>query len=1019
MKAASDPALDRAAWQALSTLLDEALESAPAARGPWLAALHTRDTGQAAQLQRLLDAALAAEAAQAAQAAQSAQAAQAAQAQVQAQAARAMDALAHRHAPTEPGVQPVAALRFQQQLAQALDVPDEDAAAAVAAAAAAAAVTAGQRLGPWRLLVKLGEGGMGEVWRAERADGLYSAEAAIKLLRSDLAGPGGPAGPGLAARFARERALLARLTHPGIARLLDAGHDRGADGVERAYLVLEHVHGMGLAEHVRSGRLGVAARVRLLLAVAQAVDHAHAQLIVHRDLKPANVMVTPAGEAKLLDFGIAALLDDQGGSADTQLTRHLGRRLTPAYAAPEQITGAPIGVAADVYALGVMLYELLSGVLPFELPRRDGQGASAATAAQLRTALEHAVLHTEPRRLSRTVAPAPDSGGPGRPADFERARGDLEAVAAKALRKAPADRYGSVRALMDDLECWLAHQPVSVRRDDWRHRSRLWLRRNALLAGAGTVVTVSLSLGLLASLWQWQRAQDAAQQSEQVTQYLGELLSSANPDRHQGREPTVLELLEKSRAELPGRFADDPATLARLLEVLLSTYRDMNRYDLAIPLAEQAIAHSAQHFGADSPRNLEARIALARIYVSQGSPAKVIALTEPLHAPWVRLHGEVSNPHANLLYLQAVAYARVGRIDEAEAALLRARPIVESLYTPAQFEHLFFENYVHVLHMAQGRWREAEAVLRAIEPRWQAVVQAQPRYARFVLVLRRNVLAAQVRQGRTEGVEAEAEGLLAEMDALLGAGNDMAAGLRVELSRWHAEHGRHAQALALLRMAEAELQAAGVEHAAQRLPLAADRLLAEALVAAGAVPGGNAASGDAAALARQAALQIEALDRSVAVSGPARVGAALALMRVALLGRAFDAAEAALALARADPLLQTHAALATRTDQLEAQLRRAQGRLDDSSHLLRHRLDWVARQPEPVPWAAWSAQLDMAATLRAADDARAAPALQRADALRPTAVGASLSSLHPHEALRRWLEQATPRAAAQATAGRL
>lgn len=820
----------------------------------------------------------------------------------------------------------------------------------------------GERLGAWRLIGCIGEGGMGEVWLAERVDGLFEARVAIKLLRHDLAGPG------LQDRFARERALLARLQHPGIARLLDAGQDAG-----RPYLVLEHVAGAGLAEHVRAQRLNVAERVRLLLEIAGAVEQAHAQLILHRDLKPANVMVTPEGRTKLLDFGVATLLDDEGAAAESPLTRQVGRRVTLAYAAPEQLTGEAVGVAVDVHALGVMLFELLSGVLPY-----------AAPAGGSRTALEHALLHTEPQRLSRTAPPAEDSGGPGRPPDFERARGDLEAVAAKAMRKRPAERYASVRALMDDLQCWLEHRPVSARRDHWRHRSRLWLRRNAAAAVAAVLIALGLGIGLAAALWQWQRAQAAAQQSERVTSYLGELLASGNPDEHGGRPPTVLQLLEKSRTELPQRFGDDPGTLVRLLEVLVSTYRDLNRYDIAIPLAQQRIAASERSFGAADGRSLEARMALAGIYTSQGSPDKVIALTEPLAARWVEAHGEVSPEHAHLLYLQGVAYARVGRLDEAEAVLMRARPIVDALYRPEEFEHLFFDNYVQGLRVAQGRLADAERLLLAMQPRWQ---QAAPAYARFVLVLRRNLLALRIRQARFDGIEAQGRALLADMEALLGPGNDMAAGLRQEMARLYADLGDDEGAAAMQRENEARLEAAGVSYAAQRLPVAAERLLADALAGR---PDGTTAAALLAALRA---------DRTL--GGPGRLQVASAVARCALRLGDLALAAQALDLARSEPMLVTARALAGRIAQLDGQRLRAEGRWAESAQRLRARLAQIAAEPEPQPMPRWTAALDLAATLRAAGDPGAAAALAQADAWRP----AALPPGHPRDAERRALDE--------------
>lgn len=961
--------MDAAAWQRLSAWLDEALDLSAAERGAWLAALRAREPALAPRLERMLLAALASQGGQADDDATN-PAAHAA-----GEGIGAATAGAAASGPREAAAPAAIGAGFAQQLAQALKSQPR---------AELLPPQPGQRLGAWRLLHLLGEGGMGEVWLAERADGLFEARAAIKLLRHDLTGPG------LAARFARERAVLARLTHPGIARLLDAGEEAPAQG-GRAYLVIEHIEGSDLATHVRSRALPVAARVRLLLAVCRAVEHAHAQLIVHRDLKPGNVMVTPAGEPKLLDFGIAALLGDDGSMADTQLTRQAGRRLTPAYAAPEQILGAPIGVAADVYSLGVMLYELLAGVLPFGVPA----GAS-------RMALEHAVLHTEARRLTRTTVDPAEPGaaprGPGRPPDFERARGDLEAIAAKALRKRPAERYGSVTALAEDLDRWLTHRPVSVRREDRWHRARLWLRRNAALSAATAAVTLSLAAGMAAALSQRERAQQAAETSDQVTAYLAELLSSANPDRYQGRVPTVIDLLERSRAELPTRFPEHPATQARLLEVLVTTYRDLNRFDLAIPLAEQLIAFAEQHFGADDPRAQDASVNLARIYTSQGSPAKVLALIEPLHPRWLRRHGEVSLPHANLLYLQALAYARVGRFAESEAVLARTRPIVDALHRPEEFEHLFFENYVHVLRMAQGRYREAEAVLAATAPRWDA---ADPRFARFIIVLRRNQLMAQRRQALPQDFEPRVQALMQAADDLLGPGNDLTAGLRAELARHHLQLGDAARAAALQRDNAAAMTGAGVQHPSLTLPPRAQRLLSEAL------------SQPEAPWRPAAQSLLDKLAGTPAVSGPARVETAHTLARVALHGAAFAAgrgaalalADRALALAEADPVLTTHAGLASRGQQLRAQWHRARGDAAAALPLLRARLAWLAEQPEPgaldAAQAVWTAHIELALVLQMLGDATAA--VQRDQALR--ARPAALPTPHPLDGL---LEQVGP-----------
>ncbi|MFG6464436.1 protein kinase [Roseateles sp. DXS20W] len=872
---------------------------------------------------------------------------------------------------------------FEQQLAAALaDTPG----------ATARAPQAGDRFGAWCLAELLGEGGMGQVWRAERADGLYQGEAAIKLLRDDVAGGG------LAARFARERALLGRLTHPGIARLLDAGEQDG-----RAFLVLEYVAGRTLSEHVRAHDLGLTERVRLLVDVARAVEHAHAQLIVHRDLKPSNVMLDEAypspagtravprgdaaalgsgqaggGRTKLLDFGIAGLLDDSGQQADSQLTQLAGRRLTPAYAAPEQITGGAIGVAADIYSLGVMLYELASGQLPF-----GKRGLS-------RTALEHAVLHGQAQRLSRTTGadtggPGADNAGPGRPRDADRAAGDLEAVAAKALRRDPAERYASVGSFIDDLEHWLAQRPVSVRAEDWRHRVRLWTRRNLALAVGAAAVFATLSAGLATSLWQRNQAQAAARQSEEVTRYLTELLASANPDRHGGRVPTIFDVLEKSRAELRQRFAGDDATYTRVLDVMVATYSDMNRHDIAIPLAQELITVNARHWGESDERTLTARLRLARIYTALNSPLEVIALGEPLLPQLSRARpgSEQENDHVNLLYQLIVAYAGAARFADAEAMHVRAWPIVQRQYKPADFEYPYYNTYLYQLRLAEGRLLEAEQLIAATRPSWAT---APPHRARFVTRSRQHLWNVQARLGRPEASVEAARQLIADMDALLGPGNSSSQRMRADLARHFVERGDYAQAVQVHEAMAAGLPPEAARHPTLRLPRETAALLARAL----AQPD---RAGDWLPAAHRLA---DELAHSRDISGPPWAEAGLALARVGL--RLGDLALAQRALAplqdlQAQPWLGIHRQLQSRVAQLAGELARARGDRGASLAGLRERVALLDALPAPQGLPHWRAQLDLAASLVGTPDAAAA--LARADALRPPWL-----QPHPLDALR-------------------
>jgi serine/threonine protein kinase/tetratricopeptide (TPR) repeat protein len=343
---------------------------------------------------------------------------------------------------------------------------------------------AGQTLGPYTLISQIGQGGMGSVWLARRSDGRFERQAAVKFVNIALAGRA------TEERFKREGSILGRLTHPHIADLLDAGVS--SDG--QPYLVLEYVDGEAIDRYCDEHKLGVDARVRLFLDVLAAVAHAHANLIVHRDIKPSNVLVTTSGEVKLLDFGIAKLLEGEGQTgAATLLTHEGGSALTPQYAAPEQLTGQSVTTATDVYALGVLLYQLLCG--------RHPAGPGPHSPAELLKA----VLDLEPPRVSdATTADNSNLIAEKRgttPDKLRRElRGDLDTIVSKALKKDPQERYGSVTGFADDLQRYLKHEPISARPDALAYRAAKFLRRNrtvvTLTVTAIVLVIGSLSTGL-------------------------------------------------------------------------------------------------------------------------------------------------------------------------------------------------------------------------------------------------------------------------------------------------------------------------------------------------------------------------------------------------------------------------------------------------------------------------------------------------------------------------------------------
>jgi len=343
---------------------------------------------------------------------------------------------------------------------------------------------AGQKLGAYTLTSPIGYGGMGSVWLAERSDGRFQRRAAVKFLNVALAGRGGEQ------RFKREGSFLARLAHPNIAGLIDAGVSSEA----QPYLILEHVEGEHIDRYCDERRLDIRARLRLFLDVLAAVAHAHANLIVHRDLKPSNVLVSNDGQVKLLDFGIAKLLETEQPTTATMLTQEGGGALTPAYAAPEQVKGEPVTTATDVYALGVLLYALLTGLHP--------AGARTRSAAEL----VKAILETEPQRASDAVKPANEEAEAVTSIATKRAttadklarllRGDLDTIISKALKKNPQERYTSVTAFADDIRRYLAHEPISARPDTFLYRTRKFVRRHWLPVAAAALVIATLSVSL-------------------------------------------------------------------------------------------------------------------------------------------------------------------------------------------------------------------------------------------------------------------------------------------------------------------------------------------------------------------------------------------------------------------------------------------------------------------------------------------------------------------------------------------
>jgi eukaryotic-like serine/threonine-protein kinase len=473
----------------------------------------------------------------------------------------------------------------------------------------------GTRVGVYRIVSILGHGGMSTVYRGERDESQYQQTVAIKVLQHATLHPR------LRNRLHSERHILATLDHPSIARLIDSGDLE--DGTP--YLVMEHVDGESIDSYCDSRTLFIRERLELFVQVCAAVQYAHRNLVVHRDIKPSNIFVTAHGAPKLLDFGIAKLLAPESLSHTLPVTRLQERILTPENAAPEQVLGRPITTATDTYALGVLLYQLVTGRSPYRL----------LSYSQLQ--LERAICMDDPLRPSQMVI-----AKLGSETDADRSRisdrrglspqrlrarlsGDLDAIIAMAMRKEPDRRYPSVEALADDLNRHLLGQPVRARQGDWRYNTGKFMRRHLVMVAGVSAAFLGLALFAGVTLWQNHRiemARDATAQerdrAQQVSAFLVEVFSQADPFTAQGKDPTAKELLARGAARISGNLNLQPEVRAQLLESIGLAYRRQGLAEEAIPLFEQAVAIRRQERPIDNSRIAVAVANLARAMTDAG-----------------------------------------------------------------------------------------------------------------------------------------------------------------------------------------------------------------------------------------------------------------------------------------------------------------------------------------------------------------------------------------------------------------
>jgi serine/threonine-protein kinase len=517
-----------------------------------------------------------------------------------------------------------------------------------------AAPAEGRRIGPYRLCEILGAGGMGTVWLAERDDDQFAQRVALKLLRAEANTPE------LRRRFRNERQILARLTHPNIARL----HDGGITDDGRPWFAMELVEGLPLDRFCEERGLAVRERIRLLLRACDAVEHAHRNLIVHRDLKPSNVLVTADGEVRLLDFGIAKLLEPETG--DDSATRTGVRAMTPDYASPEQVRGRPVTTASDVYSLGVILYELLAGRRPYS------------------------VAGLPPSEAERVIcgedAPAP-SDAAGEPARRRVLAGDLDTIAAKALQKEPERRYRSVAELHEDLRRFLDGRPVLASPDTTSYRLRKFLRRHRWGVAAGAAVALSLVAGIAGTAWQARRAGAQAElaagerdRARQVTDVLIDMFEAADPLRAGGDAVPARTVLDRGRAWLDDAPDQDPAVRATLMLTMGKAYGNLALYEEAESLVTAALRERRALAGTDEDLGVaEALAELGAVHHHRGDHEDARdALRKSLDVRR-RLLGETAPEVASSWNNLGAAYHSLSVLDSAVVCYRRAAELWERL----------------------------------------------------------------------------------------------------------------------------------------------------------------------------------------------------------------------------------------------------------------------------------------------------------------------------------------------------
>jgi eukaryotic-like serine/threonine-protein kinase len=647
----------------------------------------------------------------------------------------------------------------------------------------------GEQIGAYLIEAPLGQGGTGSVWRARRADGRYDGAVAIKLLHLSLIGRSG------AVRFEREGAILARLTHPNIAHLLDAG----VTPAGQPFLVLELVEGERIDRHCDACRLNVEQRLALFDDVLSAVAQAHSHLVIHRDIKPNNILVNAEGQVKLLDFGIAKLL--QGSAEGSPITAEGQRALTPEYASPEQMQGAPVTTATDVYALGVLLYQLLAGRHP------------TAFAASSQAEVIRATLDTEPVRMTSalTVSGVAADRNTTLPRLRRQLHGDLENIVARALRKEPAERYQTIAALADDLRRYRAHEPVSARPDSLAYRAAKFVRRRRGPVAAALLVMLTLTAGLTGTITQARRAEaQALRAGHERDNALRQLAYAASANQfisfllEEGSEKpfTTTDLLARGEVLVEQQFHGDPAQQASLNLMLGSLYFNAGQENKGIALLVRA--QNAARNASDLSLQAEIECEIASQHGWSGSfdqaRSQIGAAIDSLRAASEPDHDTVAKCLFGRSQVNSISGNQKGTLADAQEAL-------DTLGTPRSHQRMLAVHFRAALAEGQSRTGQSAQAVGTYEHVITDLEAMGRGNTRLIAVMHADLCALLARSGQTlRAVEASERSR-----AVLRGFGDTSANPAIDgnHARLLIELGRHRDAMPLIERARAQAVASG------------------------------------------------------------------------------------------------------------------------------------------------------------------------------------------------------------------